>query len=90
MRWLEGEYCCAPVKTSRKGFSLDILEKLMKAWPGGSYLVLKINPRFTGNIPSMAILYKYNNRKLLGIISIEEAGSTEPVDAYLSHLPDFF
>ena len=38
----------------------------------------------------MAILYKYNNRKLLGIISIEEAGSTEPVDAYLSHLPDFF
>ena len=36
------------VKTSHKGFFLATLEKLMKAWPGGSYLDLKITPRFPG------------------------------------------
>ena len=30
-----------PVKTSHKGLCLATLEKLMKYWPGGSYLVLK-------------------------------------------------
>ena len=31
---------CIPVKTIHKGFCLATLEKLMKDWPGGSYLVL--------------------------------------------------
>ena len=35
---------CRPVKTSHKGFCLAALEKLMKDWPGGSYLVLKSTP----------------------------------------------
>ena len=39
---------CGPVKTSHKGFCLSTLEKLMKDWPGGSYLVLKSTPRFPG------------------------------------------
>ena len=32
---------CGPVNTSHKVFCLATLEKLMKDWPGGSYLVLK-------------------------------------------------
>ena len=39
---------CGPVKTSQKGFCLATLEKLMKDWPGGSYLLLKSTPIFPG------------------------------------------
>ena len=51
---------CGPVKTSHKGFCLATSEKLMKDWPGGSYLILKITPRFPGERPLLDILYKYN------------------------------
>ena len=47
-----------PTKTSHKGFCLDMLEKLMKDWPGGSYLAMKSTPRFPGKIPLLAIGYK--------------------------------
>ena len=46
---------CGPAKMTHKGFCLDTLEKLMKDWPGGSYLVLKITPIFPGEIPLLAI-----------------------------------
>ena len=46
---------CGPVKTSHKGFCLAMLEKLMKDWMGGSYLVLKITPIFPGEIPLLYI-----------------------------------
>ena len=49
---------CGPVKTGHKGFCLATLEKLMKDWPGGSYLVLKSTPRVPGEIPLLAIGYK--------------------------------
>ena len=39
---------CGPVKTSHKVFCLTTLEKLIKDWPGGSYLVMKSTPRFPG------------------------------------------
>ena len=81
---------CGPVKTSHKGFCLATLEKLMKDWPGGSYLVLKSTPRFRGESPLLAIGYKYNSRKVLGFIATEGAGSTEPVDPYLSRFPDIY
>ena len=42
---------CGPVKTRHKGLCLPTLEKLMKYFPGESYLVLKINPRVSGDIP---------------------------------------
>ena len=54
----EGVDYCGPAKTTHKGFCLAMLEKLMKNWPGGSYLVLKITPRFLGKIPLQAIGYK--------------------------------
>ena len=61
-----------------------MLENLMEDWPGGSYLVLKSTPIFPGERPLLAIGYKYNSRKVLGFISTEGAGSTEPGDPYLS------
>ena len=75
-------------KTGHKGFCLATLEKLMKYWPGGSYLVLKSTPRFPGESLLLAIGYKYNSRKVLVFIATEGAGSTEPGDTYLSHFPD--
>ena len=62
---------CGPVKMSHKGVFLATLEKLMKDWPVGSYLVLKSTPRFPGERPILAIGYKYNFRKVLGFISNE-------------------
>ena len=51
---------CGPEKTSRKFFFLATIEKLMKDWPRGLYLVMKIDPRVTDGIPLMDIEYKYN------------------------------
>ena len=48
---------CRPVKTIHK-VCLAMLEKLMKDFPGGSYLVLKSTPIFPGEIPLLAIGYK--------------------------------
>ena len=81
---------CGPVKTINKGFCLATLENLMKDWLGGSYLVMKITPRVTGGIKLLAIGYKYNSRKVIGFISTEGAGSTEPSDPYLSRFPDIY
>ena len=86
----EGVYYCGPVKTSHNGFYLATLEKLMKDWPGGSYLVMEITPRVPVGRPILNIGYKYNSRKVLGFISAEGAGSTEPDDPYLSHFPVHF
>ena len=63
---------------------------LVKYWPGGSYLVMRINPRVPGGIPILYIVYKYKYREVLGFITTEGAGSTEPGDPYLSRLPDIF
>ena len=48
------------------------------------------NTRVTGGIPILDIVYKYNSREVLGFITTEGAGSTEPGDPYLSRLPDIF
>ena len=85
-----GVYYCGPVKTSHRGFCLATLEKLMKDFPGGSYLFLKSTPIFPGERPLLAIGYKYNSRKVLGFIATEGAGSTEPGDPYLSSFPDIY
>ena len=73
---------CGLVETSHEGFYLATLEKLMKYWRGGSYLVLKSTPIFPGERTLLAIGYKYNSRKVLGFIATEGAGSTEPGDPY--------
>ena len=81
---------CGPVKTNHMGFCLAKLDKLMKYWPGGSYLVMKSTPRFPGEIPLLAIGYKYNTSKVLGFIATEGAGGKEPGDTYSSRFPDIY
>ena len=78
------------MKTSHKGFCLATLEKLMKYWPGGSYILMNSTPRFPIGGPMMSIGYKYNYRKVLGFIATEGDVSAEPGDPYLSRLPDIF
>ena len=46
---------CGPTKRSHKDFCLATLEKLVKDWPGGSYLVMKITTRFPGERQLLAI-----------------------------------
>ena len=41
-------------------------------------------------IPIMVIGYKYTFKKILGFISTEGDGSTEPGDPYLSRFPDMY
>ena len=62
----------------------------MKDLPGGSYPVMKSNPRVTGDILLMAIVYKYNPRKLIGFIDTEGGGSTETDDPCLCHFTDIY
>ena len=71
-----------------QAFCLGILEKLMKDCPGGSYLVMNINQRVPGGRPLTSIGYKYNSRKVLGIIATEGTESTESGYPYLSCFPD--
>ena len=70
-----------------QGFFLATLEKLMKYWPGGSYIVMKSTTRVPGGRPLMEIVCKYNYMKVLGFIASKGAGSNEPGDPFLSHLP---
>ena len=49
---------CGLVKTSHKGFCLATLEKLMKDWTVGSYLVMKNTPRVPGGRKVISIRYK--------------------------------
>ena len=78
------------VKTSHKGFCLSTLEELMKYWPGGSYIVMKSNPRVPGGRPLIDIEYKQNSRKVIGFISTGGSGSTETGDNYLSCFPEIY
>ena len=54
----EGVDYYGPVKTIHKGFCLTTLERLIKYFPGGSYLVLKSTPRVPGDRALMSIVYK--------------------------------
>ena len=49
---------CGPVKMIHKDFCLAKLEKLIKDWTGGPYIVMKSTPRFNGGRSLMAIEYK--------------------------------
>ena len=49
---------CGSVKTRYRGFCLATLEKLMKDWPGGSYLVMNTTPSVPGGRSLLAIRHK--------------------------------
>ena len=77
-------------KRTHKGFCLAALEKLMKYWSVVSYLVINNTPIVPGGRPLISIRYKYNSRKVLGFISTEAVGSTEPGYLYLSSFSDMY
>ena len=83
----EGVDFCGPVNTSHKGFFLAMLEKSMKDFPKGYHIVMKITPRVPGDIPLMAIRYKYRSQKVIGFIATEGSGSTYAGVPYLSCYP---
>ena len=71
-------------KKTTKGLCKDTIEKLTKDGPGGSYLVLSSKPMVPGGRPIIAIGYKYNARKVLYFIVIENAEITRAGLPYLS------
>ena len=68
--------------------SVATSETLMKEWPVGSHIVMKIPPRVYGGKSLMYIGYKYRCHKSLGFIAMEGSGSTEIVVPYLSCFPE--
>ena len=48
-----------------QGFFSSYIIKVYERLAGGSYLVMKINPRVPGGRPLTAIGYKYNYSKVL-------------------------
>ena len=62
----------------------------MKDLTVGSDLVTKSTPRVPGGIPLIAIVCKYNFRKVLCFIDTKGAGSTEPGDPYLSCFTEIY
>ena len=46
---------CGKEETIHKGFCLSTLERLIKDWPVGSYIVMKITPRVSGDISLLSI-----------------------------------
>ena len=60
----------------------------MKYWPGRSHIVMKSTPKVTGDIPLLAIRYKYRYQKVLGFINTKGAVSTETGVPYFSHYPE--
>ena len=45
-------------KTNTKGFFKAAIEGLTKDWPGRSYIVLRIKPIVSGEMPLLSIGYK--------------------------------
>ena len=62
----------------------------MKDWLVWSYIYIKSGPIVHGGIIILAIVYKYNYRKVLGYIATEGSGSNEPGDPYISCFPDIY
>ena len=50
-----GLYCYGPAKTSQKVFCLATLEKSIKKYLGGSYLVMNIDTIVPGDIPIFSL-----------------------------------
>ena len=78
------------VSTNTKVFFKATIEVLTKDYPGGSYIVLRINPMVPGERRLLAICYKYTDRKVLSFVATAGAGSTTLGIPYLLKYPDQF
>ena len=78
------------VKTNKKGFCMDTIEKITKYLPIGSYFVLKrmsIVPRYR---PLLDIGYKNNSQKVLYFILTDDVWSANSGIPYLSKYHETF
>ena len=75
-------------KTNTNVFYKDTTKKLAMYWTGGSYLMLRIKPRAPRGRSIIAIWYKYNARKDLSFIVIDNTCITQANLTYLSKYPD--
>ena len=78
------------VKTNTNGFFKATIEGLTKDWPGGSYIVLRINPMVPGQIMLLSISYKYNSWNVISSVATSGARSTALGIPYSSKYPDQF
>ena len=61
-----------------QGILSSYVEKLTKNYPGGYHIVIKSDPRATGDRTLVSIRYKYRSQMFIGIISVEGYVITEP------------
>ena len=73
---------------SHKRFYIAMFKRLIKEWPGGSNIVMKITPIVTSERSLMTIGYKYNSWKVLGFFSTKGDQSNNPGKTYLFNLPE--
>ena len=78
------------VKENTEVLCKDTIGNFTKDWPGGSYLVLWSQPMVTRERQIIAIGYKYNKRKVIYFIVIENAGIIQEGLPYLSQYLDQF
>ena len=77
------------VKTAHSWFPKDKLEKEMKDFPSGAYLVMECTAPETG-VKLVGIGYKYNSRKVLLFVMTKNAGKTIPGSPYIARFTDEF
>ena len=63
-------YLIGVVKINTKIFFKATIYGLMEDWPGGFYIVFRINPMVTGERPLISTSYKYNSWKVLSFFAI--------------------
>ena len=56
------------VKTNTKGFFKATIERFMKDFPGGFYIVLSSKPMVPGERPLLTIGYNYNSQYVLSFV----------------------
>ena len=78
------------VKTNTKLFCKETTGKIIKDWPGGSYLVLSRKPMVPRGRLLITIGYKYTTRKVLSFIVTDNVRSTQASLPYLYKYPDQF
>ena len=76
------------VKPNTKGFCKYTIDNRVKYQQGIYYLVFNKKPKVLGDIPVVAIGYKYKSQKVLNSISTEGSGSAKFGTTHLYNLPD--
>lgn len=85
----DGHEIIGAVKTNSGSYPKKEIEKIMRDWPSGAYIVLECKTPDT-KVDLVAIGYKYNAKKVLCFVMTKNAGSTAPGDPYIAKFPDKF